>query len=29
VEQIKQTTDPIVKQFIEGRPTLDAVPATV
>ena len=28
VDQIKRTTDPIVRQFIEGRPTLDAA-ATV
>ena len=29
VDEIKRTTDPVVRQFIEGRPTLDAVPATV
>jgi phospholipid/cholesterol/gamma-HCH transport system ATP-binding protein len=29
VDEIKRTTDPIVRQFIEGRPTLDAAPATV
>jgi phospholipid/cholesterol/gamma-HCH transport system ATP-binding protein len=29
VEQIKRTTDPIVRQFIEGRPTVDAVAAAV
>ena len=29
VEQIKRTTDPIVRQFIEGRPTLDAAAATL
>jgi phospholipid/cholesterol/gamma-HCH transport system ATP-binding protein len=29
VEQIKRTTDPIVRQFIEGRPTVDAVVAAV
>jgi phospholipid/cholesterol/gamma-HCH transport system ATP-binding protein len=28
VDEIKHTTDPIVKQFIEGRPTLDAVAAS-
>ena len=28
VEEIKNTKDPIVRQFIEGRPTLDAVAAT-
>jgi phospholipid/cholesterol/gamma-HCH transport system ATP-binding protein len=29
VDQIKRTTDPIVRQFIEGRPTLDAAAATI
>ena len=29
VDQIKRTTDPIVRQFIEGRPTLDAAAATL
>src|SRR3954466_14944022 len=29
VEQIKKTTDPIVRQFIEGRPTLDAPAAAL
>jgi phospholipid/cholesterol/gamma-HCH transport system ATP-binding protein len=24
VDEIKQTTDPVVRQFIEGRPTLEA-----
>jgi phospholipid/cholesterol/gamma-HCH transport system ATP-binding protein len=28
VDEIKQTAGPIVRQFIEGRPTLDAVAAT-
>jgi phospholipid/cholesterol/gamma-HCH transport system ATP-binding protein len=28
VDEIKQTTNPIVRQFIEGRPTLDAMAAT-
>jgi phospholipid/cholesterol/gamma-HCH transport system ATP-binding protein len=26
VEEIQRTTDPIVRQFIEGRPTLDESP---
>jgi phospholipid/cholesterol/gamma-HCH transport system ATP-binding protein len=29
VEQIKKTTDPIVRQFIEGRPTLDTAAASL
>ena len=29
VDEIKRTKDPVVRQFIEGRPTLDTVPATV
>src|SRR3954466_3360252 len=29
VDQIKKTTDPIVRQFIEGRPTLDAPAAAL
>jgi ABC-type transporter Mla maintaining outer membrane lipid asymmetry ATPase subunit MlaF len=28
VEEIKRTTNAIVRQFIEGRPTLDAMAAT-
>jgi ABC-type transporter Mla maintaining outer membrane lipid asymmetry ATPase subunit MlaF len=29
IEEIQQTTDPVVRQFIEGRPTVDgSVPAT-
>jgi phospholipid/cholesterol/gamma-HCH transport system ATP-binding protein len=27
VEQIQNTTDPIVRQFIEGRPSLDEQPS--
>jgi hypothetical protein len=29
VEEIQQTTDPIVRQFIEGRATLDDDPREV
>jgi phospholipid/cholesterol/gamma-HCH transport system ATP-binding protein len=29
VDEIKRTSDPIVRQFIEGRPTLDAAAAAV
>jgi phospholipid/cholesterol/gamma-HCH transport system ATP-binding protein len=29
VDEIQHTTDPIVRQFIEGRPDLDAVDAGV
>lgn len=29
VEEIKQTTDPVVRQFIEGKPSLDAAMAGV
>lgn len=28
IDEIHDTTDPIVRQFIEGKPTLDASPAT-